>query len=65
MYVPPLANDRSNKTFVKDGNIHHVAWGTRKQPSLKAQQESPAQARERQIEEGWDNEIYIILHTEM
>lgn len=34
--VPLLANDRCNKTFVKDGTIHHVVWGTGK-ASLKAQ----------------------------
>lgn len=39
MHVPPLANDRCNKTFVKDGTIHHVVWsaGTR----LKAQRRVP------------------------
>lgn len=39
MHVPPLANDRCNETFVKDGTIHHVVWsaGTR----LKAQRRVP------------------------
>lgn len=42
MHVPPLANDRCNETFVKDGTIHHVVWsaGTRlkaeKSPRLRA-----------------------------
>lgn len=29
--APPLANDRCNKTSVKDGTIHHIVEGTRNQ----------------------------------
>lgn len=50
MHVPPLANDRCNKTFVKDGTIHHVVWGAGTR--LKAQRRVPAQGRERPRGEG-------------
>lgn len=40
--APPLANDRRNKTFVKDEAIHHVVQGTIKTPAgLKAQTRVP------------------------
>lgn len=41
MPAPPLANDRCNKTFVKDGAIHHVVQGTKNQAGLKAQTRVP------------------------
>lgn len=63
--VPLLANDRRNKTFVKDGTIHHVVWSTRNQGSLKAQIGVPLHRVGRERQREWDNEIYIILHTEM
>lgn len=40
--APPLANDRCNKTFVKDEAIHHVVPGTIKTlAGLKAQTRVP------------------------
>lgn len=52
--APPLANDRCNKTFVKDEAIHHVVQGHDKNPGwLKSTNKSPrAQGMERQ-REGW------------
>lgn len=63
--VPLLANDRCNKAFVKDGTIHHVVQGARNQGSLKAQIGVPLHGAWRERWREWDNEIYIILHTEM
>lgn len=45
MPVPPLANDRYNKTFGKDETIHHVVEGTRNQAISKAQTRVPCIGR--------------------
>lgn len=41
MQIPPLAYDRCNKTFVKDGAIHHLSWSTQEDAKLKSTNKSP------------------------